>query len=293
MTFDPLHAKRPFASVAAMPSRKPSKKRRRPDTEGLSALIDALSARLQQEGDATRAAGQKAYLKSELAFFGVAQPVIRVIARELAREHPHVAPLELARALFETRWHEHRAVAIAVLELRASELGPSALPTLIGLVREGAGWAYVDWLATKVIGPILAANPRELRRLESWAGDDDFWVRRTALLAMNDALRAGGGDFELFSKLAVPMLGEREFFIRKAIGWVLREVSKKRPALVRAFVERHRHAMSGLTLREATKYLAAPAAESGRGQARGQVRESPSTPKSAGARPRGRRPRKR
>ncbi len=191
-----------------------------------------------------------------------------------------MAPLELARALFETRWHEHRAVAIGVLELRVSELGPSALPRLIELVREGAGWAYVDWLATKVIGPILAANPRELRRLELWAADHDFWVRRTALLAMNDALRAGGGDFELFSKLAVPMLGEREFFIRKAIGWVLREVSKKRPALVRDFVERHRHAMSGLTLREATKYLAAPATDSGRGQVRGQVRARPAAPNS-------------
>jgi 3-methyladenine DNA glycosylase AlkD len=91
--------------------------------------------------------------------------------------------------------------------------------------------------------------------LRRWAGDEDFWVRRTALLAQLDELRAGGGDFALFGELAVPMLGEKEFFIRKAIGWILRDTSKRRPELVRDFVAEHGGAMSGLTFREATRRL--------------------------------------
>jgi 3-methyladenine DNA glycosylase AlkD len=70
-----------------------------------------------------------------------------------------------------------------------------------------------------------------------------------------DALRRGGGDFPLFARLAEGMIEEREFFIRKAIGWVLREVSKKRPALVAAFLRDHGARASGLTVREASKYL--------------------------------------
>ena len=92
-----------------------------------------------------------------------------------------------------------------------------------------------------------------LPHLRRWARDRDFWVRRTALLAQLDALRRGGGDFDLFAEIAAPMLGEKEFFIRKALGWVLREVSKKRPALSHAFLRRHLGALSGLTLREGAK----------------------------------------
>ncbi|HWO09088.1 MAG TPA: DNA alkylation repair protein, partial [Polyangiaceae bacterium] len=75
----------------------------------------------------------------------------------------------------------------------------------------------------------------------------------------HDALRAGGGDFEHFARLAASMLGEREFFIRKAIGWVLRSVASKRPALVARFVAEHLESLSGLTYREATRAL--PAAQ--------------------------------
>ena len=82
-------------------------------------------------------------------------------------------------------------------------------------------------------------------------------MRRAALLAEHDALRAGGGDFALWSRLAAPMLDEREFFIRKAIGWVLREVSKKRPELTYEFFRTHRDRVSNLSLREGAKYLPA------------------------------------
>ncbi len=155
--------------------------------------------------------------------------------------------------------HELWSAAIAILEKKRKLLSPSDLPWLIGLVRKSAGWAYVDWIAAKVIPAPLAlvakAGDREAIVI-AWANDEDFWVRRTALLSLLDDLRGGGGDFPLFERIAAPMLEEREFFIRKAIGWVLRETSRKRPALVRGFVARHRGRMSGLTLREASKYLA-------------------------------------
>jgi 3-methyladenine DNA glycosylase AlkD len=108
-----------------------------------------------------------------------------------------------------------------------------------------------------VIGDIIVRDPRVRKRLSVWAKDKNFWVRRTALLAEHDALRAGGGDFAFWSRLAASMLDEREFFIRKAIGWVLREVSKKRPELTYAFLREHRDRVSRLSLLEGAKYLPA------------------------------------
>jgi 3-methyladenine DNA glycosylase AlkD len=87
--------------------------------------------------------------------------------------------------------------------------------------------------------------------------DEDFWLRRSALLALLLALRRGGGDFERFARYADPMLDEREFFIRKAIGWVLRDMSRKRPDLVYAWLEPRAARASGVTAREAVKHLPA------------------------------------
>jgi 3-methyladenine DNA glycosylase AlkD len=132
---------------------------------------------------------------------------------------------------------------------------PGAGDPFVARARRGACWAHVDYLVTKVIGPVLEGKPGLTAFVRRHASDDDFWVRRVALLAQLRALRRGGGDFALFAEVAAPMLPEREFFIRKAIGWVLRDVSNLRPALVRDFLLAHARACSGVTWREATKYL--------------------------------------
>jgi 3-methyladenine DNA glycosylase AlkD len=117
----------------------------------------------------------------------------------------------------------------------------------------------VDWLASKVIGDVTRRHLAELTpALRAWAKDETFWVSRTALLAQVDELRAGRGDFALFAELATPMLSEKEFFIRKALGWVLRETTRKQPQLAFAFLLQHRGEVSGLTLREGAKHLPDP-----------------------------------
>jgi 3-methyladenine DNA glycosylase AlkD len=217
-------------------------------------------ARFRAVGDPIRARGAKAYMKSELAFHGITQKQLRDACREFcsAEEAAHLDRAgirRLACALFATRDFDLRSAAVGVLERKQALLDARDLPWLVELMRKAACWAHVDWLVTKVVGPILEREPGHLRETLRWAKDDSFWVRRAALLAQLRPLSRGGGDFPLFARIAVPMLGEKEFFIRKAIGWVLREVSKKRPEPVRAFLREHGEAASGLTRREATKYL--------------------------------------
>ena len=227
-----------------------------------SDAITFFTRRLRRAGSAARAVGEKAYLRSDLRFWGTSQDSIRAAVREFCDAHPDLRRTELravALALYATDVHELRAAAIGVLERDRETLNDKDMPWLIALVRKSKSWAYVDWIAPKVIGDVIARDPRARKRLAIWAKDKNFWVRRTALLAEHDALRAGGGDFALWSRLAGSMLHEREFFIRKAIGWVLREVSKKRPDLTYAFLRKHRDRASRLSLLEGAKYL--PAAQ--------------------------------
>jgi 3-methyladenine DNA glycosylase AlkD len=199
-------------------------------------------------------------MKSALRFHGVDAPTLRAECASYCKEHPELdreGLIAIADALFATECFDLRSVASLLLERRRALLRPGDASWLVGLARKGACWAHVDHLVTQVIGPLLEGHESLPRRVRAWARDGDFWVRRVALLAQLGALRRGAGDFPLFASIAAPMLPEKEFFVRKAIGWVLREVSKKRPELVRDFLVSRGARASGVTWREATKYLPA------------------------------------
>lgn len=222
------------------------------------AAVEFFRERFQEQGALERAAREKAYLKSPLQFHGVAVPDIRRACADFLKTQPVWGRREwraLADALYRTDFHDLRSAGIGLLERRSALLTPEDVPWLVQLVRRSPTWAHVDGLATKVFGPVVEAHPALRDELRVWAQDPDFWVRRTALLTQLDALRSGGGDFGLFEELAAPMLPEKEFFIRKAIGWVLRDVSRKRPELTYRFLLAHREQLSGLTLREGAKHL--------------------------------------
>ena len=222
-------------------------------------LTEELECELRGVGDAERAAGAKAYLKSDLEFIGVAAKPLRAVARVFLADHPEIdrnALLNLVQVLWARSVFELKAVAVALLERRTDHLVTGDFELIENLLRRSHTWALVDWLCTKVAAPLVKGDPeRAAEVLERWSRDQDFWIRRASMLAQLPALRAEGGDFELFASFASRMVEEREFFIRKAIGWVLRDVSKKRPDLAFGFLSEHIDEISGLTLREGSKYL--------------------------------------
>ncbi len=214
--------------------------------------------RFVAEGNAEKAKQMKAYMKSDLAFFGIDQKSLRSASAAFAKTHANEdidALLEALDALVSSKHFEIRSAAIGVAERRRKDLGPQHLDRLIDWVRTTACWAHVDWIATKLVGIVLAKSPKELARIQRWGKDEHMWVRRTAIICQLDELRAGRGDFDRLAKVSASLLEEKEFFIRKAIGWAMRDVSKKRPELVRSFLADHGDRASGLTKREASKYL--------------------------------------
>jgi len=211
-------------------------------------------------GDPSRAEFERRYLKSELRFIGCGVPALRAVAKAFLRAHTQLdraGLLALIQALWSEPVHERRLLAVELLTLRAQTLEPADLAIVEWLLREARTWALVDGLAEQVAGTLIARFPELNEVLDRWSADADFWIRRSALLALLQPLRGGDGDFERFGRYADAMLDEKEFFIRKAIGWILREIGKKRPELVLLWLEPCVTRVSGVTLREAVKYLPA------------------------------------
>ena len=225
------------------------------DAEAAAAAVMATMAPL---ADAARAVQARRYLKSDLDFLGVSVPDIRSAVTGTARSGPdpgRAGVLAWARTLWREPVHERRTAAIEVLRHFVRNLEPADLALVEAWVREARGWAYVDPLAGDIAGPIALRHPVAWPLIDTWAADADFWVRRSALLTLLPGIRKGQPDRERFERYATPMLAEKEFFVRKAIGWVLRETAKKDPAYVSAWTREHLDLMSGVTFREAVRRL--------------------------------------
>jgi 3-methyladenine DNA glycosylase AlkD len=221
------------------------------------AVADDLERDLRALGTPERAEGEKRYLKSDLDFLGVSVWGIRKVMKAFAGQHrdlPRDDLVELIEALWAKPVFERRMMAAMLLEEYVAVLESSDLELIERLIRASKTWALVDVLSGDVVGEIILRNPKVAARLDAWAKDDDFWVRRSALLAQLLPLKQGA-SFRRFASYADAMLDEKEFFIRKAIGWVLRETAKRRPDEVYEWLAPRAHRSSGVTIREAVKYL--------------------------------------
>ncbi len=230
------------------------------DYERAAAELDSA---LRDLGGEERAGFEKGYLKSSLRHYGTAVPDITRSVKQLRKRFgvdSHADTLLVAEALWERPVYEMRTAAAILLRLNAPRLGPSALESVERMLRESRTWALVDNLAVHTAGPLLERRPDADRVVESWGADDDFWMRRSALLAHLRGLRAGEGNWERFAGLADRMLSEREFFIRKAIGWILRDTARLRPEMVFEWFLPRAGRASGVTVREVVKRLPDPEA---------------------------------
>ena len=214
---------------------------------------------LRDSADPVRAPQQQAYMKSDLPFLGVTVPQCRRIARLLYKLHPLSDARDWESAVLalwrNATCREERYVAVELLlfERYAGWIEPARVPVIEELVVTGAWWDYVDAIAGRGMWTMLAAHPRPVKvLLRQWARDDNFWKRRTAILAQLRAKHRT--DRKLLADVIRPSIGDPEFFLRKGIGWALREFSKTDPDWVVGFVETH-SGLSSLSRREALKHL--------------------------------------
>ncbi|MGP4024747.1 DNA alkylation repair protein [Actinomadura sp. 3N407] len=234
------------------------------DVRGEAAQV---MAELRAQADPVRAESEKRYLKSDFVHIGVTVPALRKVAVSAVKAEPtRDEVVALAEALWRVTQegrpvHEARMAALEVLVKRAALLGPGDLGLAERLVRDSASWVYVDYIAERVVGRLVVRYPDLGTALDAWVNDPYMWMRRTAVLALLAGVRAGNPDLERLDRFGDALIGEREFFIRKALGWVLRELSKKDPGWVTEWVEARVGVISGVTLREAVRRLPGEDAE--------------------------------
>ena len=219
--------------------------------------VDALEAALRKLASPQRAIREKRYLKSDLVHLGVTVPDVRttVKAAYAARRPQHRDLAALVARLWASDIYERRLAAVELLKAALASLGPGDLPTIEGMIRQGAMWSLVDPLSGDLTGHLVLRHPACAATIDRWCADPDFWVRRSALLALLAGIRAGAPDLGRFTAYSDAMLEETQFFVRKAIGWVARELAKSRPSFVAEWAESRLDRMSGVTFREVVRRL--------------------------------------
>lgn len=229
-----------------------------------AALVGQVRTALAAAGDAQRAAGQQAYMRSSMPFRGVCAPELRRIVAPLLRAS---APTDRAtwegtvRELWDGATHrEERYAALALARHPSARgwQGPDVLDLYRHLVVTGAWWDLVDEVATRLVGPVLLAHRESVTPvMDDWAVGDDLWLRRAAILSQLKHQEAT--DTALLERCVEANLEDslfgREFFVRKALGWALRQHARTDPAWVRGVLDRYQDRLSGLTRREAGRHL--------------------------------------
>lgn len=223
-------------------------------------LIEGIRAALAEAGDADVAAGQQRYMKSEMPYHGIRSPEMRRIMRERLAGY---APVErvrhewVVRTLWDGATHREQwyaAIAVARHPGARAFLDPAGLPLLEHLITAGAWWDVVDEVAIHLVGPTLRGHREAVTpTIDAWAHDGDLWLRRTAVICQVGAKRET--DVALLHRVVEANLASTSFWLRKAIGWALRDHARTDPDWVRDFVQHRGEAMSGLSRREALKRL--------------------------------------
>lgn len=220
-------------------------------------LPELITTRLAAAGDPQAAADMQRYMKSDMPFFGVRAPAAQRIVREAVRETGITGWEDLladARHLWETAGHREQWYAAQQLTgYRPCDGRLEFLDLYERMVVDGAWWDIVDNCHRR-FGMLLRRHPESVEPLlRAWALNPNRWKRRTAIIAQLGAKTTT--DVDLLEAVILPNMAEKDFFLRKGIGWALREYAKTDPAWVGAFVANHGGELSGLSRREALRNL--------------------------------------
>ncbi len=224
---------------------------------GSMTLAETIHARLAAVAEPARAPAMQAYMKSAMPYLGVSAIPLRQVCKALFADLRFADAGEWRDEVLAVwrgaRFREERYAAIELTGLRAARAfhDMSALPMYEEMIVTGAWWDYVDVIAGHRLWAILQAEGEAMKRaMLAWAVDENMWKRRSAILCQLRAKERT--DLAFLHACIAPSIGSSEFFLRKAIGWALRQYAWTDPAEVVRYVEAHPE-LSGLSKREALK----------------------------------------
>lgn len=223
-------------------------------------LAAELRTRLLEKADAARAPAMQAYMKSAMPYMGVKSADMRAVSKALFRGLKYNAPAHWhADILTIWRGAQFREEYYAAIELAGMRFARpyqtiDALPMYREMIIGGGWWDTTDAIApNRLFDILLADRPVMSGNLLEWAVDDNLWIRRSAILCQMKAKEQM--DLDLLYACIEPSISSKEFFLRKAIGWVLRHYARTNPDEVKRYVSANADRLSPLSKREALKHL--------------------------------------
>jgi 3-methyladenine DNA glycosylase AlkD len=221
------------------------------------ALVGFVRNELAAVADPSKAAPMAAYMKTDMAFFGVPSPLRVPIARAMKeRFSPGDAKQyrDNVLSLWNLDHREEKYLAIGYALTFKKQVTFDQVDLYQQMIVQGAWWDLVDEIAINVVGKVVLDDRERMRpMLETWIDHEDLWLRRTAIICQ--IKHKAETDHAMLFSFSLRRAHEKEFFIRKAIGWALREYAKVEPDAVRSFLNQHGDRLSGLSKREASKHL--------------------------------------
>ena len=207
--------------------------------------------------DKNSAAKMKNYLKGQFAFYGVKAADRKQITKEFLKIHP-LNDIEQLKEFVKLAWEqdqrEFQLLAIDILIKYKKNLQLEDASFVLSLIKSKSWWDTVDMIASHLIGQILLQNRTKFTlTIKAWVKDENMWVRRTAIISQ--LKHKAELDTTLLNYALTNNFGSKEFFINKAIGWILREHSKLDPNWVVTFIDNNKKSLSNLSIREGSKYL--------------------------------------
>lgn len=211
---------------------------------------------LELIADEDNAVAMAAYLRDQFCFLGIKSPDRRDVSKSfinLGRDADPAQIWQAAELLWEEPEREFHYVACDLLRRWAPRFQPVHLATAKRLLTTHSWWDTVDPLAINTVGTMVVQHPELVEAMDEWIEHENLWLVRTALI--HQLKRKDTIDAERLFRYAEHQASHADFFVRKAIGWALRQHGRTDPDAVRSFVDQHRDELSGLTKREALKHL--------------------------------------
>lgn len=220
-------------------------------------LVKFVQKEFKRLADPSKAPEMAAYMKTDMPFYGIQKPFRAEVYKQMKKLYPPQSQKEYESSILALWALPHREEKYAALEFATqfpAFVSSESVPLYERLIREGAWWDLVDVLAVALAGHALLKDRKLVKpTMERWIKDDDMWIRRSAILSQNHHKKET--DPEQLFRYCLKTSHEREFFIRKAIGWALREYSYSDPRAVRDFIVKNKESLSPLSIKEGSKRL--------------------------------------
>src|SRR4030042_3792215 len=179
----------------------------------------------------------KRYIKSPYEFYGIRVPEIRILAKKLYEEHSLKEFYNIFNKLWKSGYHEEMSLALYTLQLYEKDFDLTTFQFLKPKLKDIKSWDQIDAISTFIIGKILLKYPGFEKEILRLSKSKDFWVRRIAIVSTLPRIKKG--DIKLTIDLAEKYIKDKEPYIQKATGWMLREAGKQKPEVVKRFILKH------------------------------------------------------